>query len=567
MPHGHCYLWNPGLVWLHVISDSLIALAYYSIPFTLVYFVRKRKDLAFHWIFLCFAVFIIACGTTHVMEIWSIWHPTYWLSGGIKALTALASVPTACLLIGLLPKALALPSRKDLGKANQLLENEIVIRKQIESELRSAKDGFEQMVRERTAELARSEQEVRNLNADLEQRVHERTAQLENANRDLENEIAERRLTEALLRESEERFRALVLGIHDFAIYWIDPDGRVAGWNSGAERIKGYQTAEIIGKSFSIFYTKEDAESGKPQRLLQTALAQGRVEDEGWRIRKDGTQFWANVVLTALRDEAGQLRGFAKITRDVTERKFREKELQKSQEALNQRSAQLEAANKELEAFSYSVSHDLRAPLRAIDGFGLALQEDCADFLNETGQKHVGRIRDATRRMGQLIDGLLELSKVTRIEMSREPVRVSTLAEMIIDELRNLEPQRSVELSIQPGLTLCGDPRLLRAVLENLLANAWKFTRKNPIPRIEFGASEINGQRVFFVRDNGAGFDMAYADKLFGAFQRLHPRSEFEGTGIGLATVQRIIHRHGGRVWAESATDKGATFYFTLPGS
>jgi len=418
MPHGHCYLWNPGVVWLHVLSDVLIATAYYSIPITLVYFVRKRKDLIFHWIFIGFAV-----------------------------------------------------------------------------------------------------------------------------------------------------------------------------------------------------------------------------------------------VITALRDDTGQLRGFAKITRDITDRKQAEKLMRENEAALRERTAQLEASNKELEAFSYSVSHNLRSPLRAIDGFSQALQEDTSARLDENGKKHLARIRDATQRMGQLIDGLLDLSRVSRAEIKREEVNLSHVAQTILDDLSRAETGRESEFVIRPGLSAQGDPRLLRVALDNLLGNAWKFTRRKPKTPIEFGTTELracpkiargpaardfgcgqggevrasptravrteptqatdkrpaarrvfapkaawlrcssvedpgrifsfvaprhpafgaktgprgifghalSGERAFFVRDNGAGFDMAYQNKLFGAFQRLHPKSEFEGTGIGLATVQRVIHRHGGRTWAEGVPDQGATFYFTLP--
>ena len=583
MPLGHCYLWNPGVVWLHVISDAMIALAYFSIPVTLVYFVRQRKDLAFHGIFLFFAVFILACGTTHVLEISSIWNPTYWLSGAVKAVTGVISVATAILLVGVMPKALALPSRVRLRMVNEALENEIVLRKQTEALLVKSADELEEKNREairkqtealthanealqaEISERKRIEQELRELTTELERRVRERTAQIGAANRDLENEIAERKLTEALLRESEERFRFLVLGVKDYAIYGLDAEGRVAGWNDGAERIKGYSASEIIGKPISTFYSREERAGGKPQQLLRFAIQEGRVEDEGWRVRKDGSQFWANVVITALRNESGQLRGFAEVARDITERKETERVLQASEASLRERTVQLEASNKELETFSYSVSHDLRAPLRAIEGFSQALQEDSADRLDEAGKKHLLRIRDATQRMGQLIDGLLALSRFTRSDISREELDLSEVSRSILEELRRSDPARQVEPVIKPGLTALGDPRLLRVALENLLQNAWKFSRKNPRSRIEVGVIEQNGERAYYVRDNGAGFDMAYQSKLFGAFQRLHNKNEFEGTGIGLATVQRIIHRHGGRIWAESIPDEGATFYFTLP--
>jgi light-regulated signal transduction histidine kinase (bacteriophytochrome) len=229
--------------------------------------------------------------------------------------------------------------------------------------------------------------------------------------------------------------------------------------------------------------------------------------------------------------------------------------------AVNER---LRAVNKELEAFSYSVSHDLRAPLRSIDGFALALMEDCADQLDATGQNYLQRVRAATLRMGQLIDDLLHLSRLSQAELRRGTVELSALAESITTELRHREPERQVEWVIAAGVAAEGDARLLRVALENLLGNAWKYTGTRPRGQIEFGVTKNWGRPVYFVRDNGVGFDMAYADKLFGAFQRLHGASEFPGTGIGLATVQRIVHRHGGQIWAEAAVDQGATFCFTL---
>jgi signal transduction histidine kinase/DNA-binding response OmpR family regulator len=233
-------------------------------------------------------------------------------------------------------------------------------------------------------------------------------------------------------------------------------------------------------------------------------------------------------------------------------------------ESLVERTAQLAAANKELEAFSYSVSHDLRAPLRAIDGFGEALQEECGSRLDPQGQRYLESIRRAAGRMRQLIDDLLDLARVARAEIRHDEVDLSALASAVAAQLQAAQPERQVDFVIAPGLHAYGDPRLLRLVFENLLGNAWKYTRKHPAARIEFGVVERAGSPVYLVRDDGAGFDMKYADKLFGAFQRLHTSTEFEGTGVGLATVQRIIHRHGGRIWAEAVIEKGATFWFTL---
>jgi len=231
---------------------------------------------------------------------------------------------------------------------------------------------------------------------------------------------------------------------------------------------------------------------------------------------------------------------------------------------VQERTAQLEGANKELEAFSYSVSHDLRAPLRAIDGFSQALLEVYSNQLDDKGRDYLRRVRGGSQRMAQLIDDMLNLSRITRTEMSHESVDLSALAKSIVEDLQNSQPGRKIECRIAEGAVANGDGRLLRQVLENLLGNAWKFTAKHPQGLIEFGTTLDKSQIVYFVRDDGAGFDMNYATKLFGVFQRMHSMTDFSGTGVGLAIVQRIIHRHGGRIWAEAAIEKGATFYFTL---
>jgi PAS domain S-box-containing protein len=361
------------------------------------------------------------------------------------------------------------------------------------------------------------------------------------------------------LQQSEERFRLLVDSVKDYAILILDPKGHVTSWNQGAARIKGYLSEEIIGQHFSRFYPPEDVARGKPEMELRVAAAEGRFEDEGWRLRKDGSRFWANVVITALRDPSGGLRGFAKVTRDITERK-------RAETLLAERTAALEVANQELEAFSYSVSHDLRAPLRSLDGFSQVLEEDCAGRLGAGADDAIRRIRAAAGRMGHLIDDMLKLSRVSRTELRRERVDLSEMARDILAELSRREPGRTVATRVADGIVVEGDPPLLRLALENLLGNAFKFTSKRSDAFIEFGQSGNGGPPALYVRDNGAGFDMAYADKLFGAFQRLHGAGDFAGTGIGLATVQRVIHRHGGRIWAEAAVGEGATFSFSLPG-
>jgi PAS domain S-box-containing protein len=365
-------------------------------------------------------------------------------------------------------------------------------------------------------------------------------------------DITARRETERRLRETEERFRLLVGSVKDYAIFTLDATGHVASWNSGAERIKGYTFDEIVGRHFSTFYGAEDVAAGKPESELRAAAANGHHEDEGWRVRKDGSRFLASVVITAVSDASGKLVGFAKVTRDITARHVTE--------------VALKHANAELEAFSYSVAHDLRAPLRGMNGFAQLLLSTYADKLDADGKDWLREIGANASKMGELIDGLLSLTRVTRSDLRPERVDLTAVARASASQMARGEPAHPVDVVIEENLVADVDPRLARAIFDNLLGNAWKFTRDVAAPRVEIGVGRDHGDLAFFVRDNGAGFDMAYADKLFSPFQRLHTVDEFPGTGIGLATVQRIIDRHGGRIWAEGHVDQGATFNFTLPG-
>ncbi len=391
---------------------------------------------------------------------------------------------------------------------------------------------------------------------------------MEERTKELQQEIVERRRAEGALRESELRFRSVVQSAND-AILLADSDGNIIFWNKGAQPIFDYEEEEVLGKPLALLMPQRYREAHRQglERIRSTGESRviGRtVELHG--LRKDAREFPLELSLSTWK--IGEETFYSGVIRDITERKRAEEEIRQLNAELEQRvverTAQLEAANKELEAFSYFVSHDLRAPLWSISGFTQALLEDYADRLDTQGKDYLQRVRVATQRMAQLIDDLLNLSRVSRGVMFRERVDLSALARMIAAELQQMEPERQVEFVIAGGLVGNGDARLLRVVLENLLGNAWKFTKKHPRARIEFGGARHEGKAAYLVRDDGAGFDMAYADELFGAFQRLHAMNEFEGTGIGLATVQRIIHRHGGRVWAEGAVEQGATFYFTL---
>jgi signal transduction histidine kinase len=419
MPHGHCFLWTPGVLWTYVFADSVIACAYYSIPVSLWYFLKKRTDVPFSWIGSLFAAFIFACGTTHLMGVVDIWQPYYRLDAAIKGATAAVSILTAILLYSKMPMLLAFPSRAELERTNNQLQSEMAMRTELETQLQ-------------------------NFNRTLERRIQERTAQLE-------------QLNEELRRESLERLRAEQKATH-----------------------------------------------------LNATLEQKVVE----------------------------------------------------------RTRELELANHELASFSYSVAHDMRAPLRAIGGFAGVLHEEFSATLPAEANRYIQRISDASGRMSVLIDSMLELSRVTRTTMSRADVDLARMAVEIIGTLKVEQPRDDVTFVTQEPLIGRADAKYLKIVLENLLGNAWKYTSKTPQAKIEFGRKRgAMGESIWYVRDNGAGFNMEHAaNKLFEVFERLHTDQEFPGNGVGLATVQRIVTKHGGHIWAEAALGQGATFYFTLGG-
>lgn len=485
----------------------------------------------------------------------------------------------------------------------------------------------------------------------------------------------------------------MVEHVTDYAILALDPEGRVLSWNEGAGRLKGYQAAEIIGRHFSLFYTPEDNEAGKPQMLLARAREDGRTRDEGWRVRKDGSRFWAGGVITAIRDEQGRLCAFSKMTHDLTERRrseeallreeslftslcdtipdqiyFKDREsrfirsnacqarrfgltdpreavgrtdfdffsaeharqayedeqrimatgeplidlleketwpdgrvtwvsttkmpmrdasgringllgisrdvtahrlaeekLSRLNVELARHAAELLEANKELESFSYSASHDLRAPLRHVQGYADMLFRESGDRLSEKGRHYLKVISDSSRELGLLIDALLSFSRMGRSHMFESGVDLDELVNETVGGLASVAPDRRIVWNLAPLPRVRGDRAMLKLVFANLIGNALKYTRPRDTARIDVGtAGTEDGRVILFVRDNGVGFDMKYADKLFGVFQRLHRAEEFEGTGIGLANVRRIILRHGGRAWAEGELDRGATIFFTL---
>ena len=368
----------------------------------------------------------------------------------------------------------------------------------------------------------------------------------------------------SVLHASTATLRGLLESAPD-GIVIVDSTGTILLVNTQAQKMFGYEEAELIGRPVEDLLPDQLRARHLEHRHGYMQNPTTRPMGIGLSLsgrRRDGTEFPVEISLSPMPTPDGVL--VTSVIRDVTERRRIEEHVRTLNENLARRVAELAAVNKELEAFSYSVSHDLRAPLRSIDGFSQALIEEHAGQLDETAMDYLRRIRAATQRMGELIDDLLDLSRVTRREMRHDDVDLSALATAVMAELTKAAPERPVEVHIAEGLRGHGDPALLRLMLENLLGNAWKFTARETPACIEVGVQRDGDRLAYYVRDNGVGFDIAYADKLFGAFQRLHGATEFPGTGIGLATVQRIILRHGGQVWAHSEVGQGATFFFTL---
>lgn len=389
-------------------------------------------------------------------------------------------------------------------------------------------------------------------------------------------DISGRKTDAARLRRSEDRFRSVFQQHFQFMVM-LTPDGRVMELNDvihadGVADPSVVPRSEVLGRYFwdtAWWRDLPEMRATWPARLRGAAASQGPVFSEDLFNNPNGELRIAQAAITAIRDASGAVEFFVVQATDITERKRAEAKIAQLNAELEgrvrERTAQLRAANMELESFSYSIAHDLRAPLSAIDGFSHLLEKSMDGPQADKPRHYLARIRAGVKQMGDLTDALLSLAHVSRIELQMSPIDLSQLALEVLQQCTEREPGRVVETSVQPGMTVVGDPRLLRQVMANLIGNAWKFTGRQARARIEVGRLVwADGAPVCFVRDNGVGFDMAYAHKLFGAFQRLHAPREFTGTGIGLANVHRIVTRHGGRVWAEATPDNGATFYFRL---
>jgi PAS domain S-box-containing protein len=367
--------------------------------------------------------------------------------------------------------------------------------------------------------------------------------------------------------QNEVRFRHLVSNVKDYAIFLLSPEGYIVSWNEGAERLKGYKASEIIGKHFSKFYSAEDA--AKPERELQTARVKGSCEDEGWRIRKDGTRFWANVIITTIKDDEGNFTGFSKVTRDLTERKKMEEDLKKANEDLElkvkERTKELEESNSELQQFAFIASHDLQEPLRMVSTYLQYVSKRTQDKLDEEDKKYIGFAVKGALRMKLLIEDILAFAQIGRVDSKAHPIGVTSVVHDVKKNLEALIAENGAKIIIGDLPAVRADTLQIVQLFQNLIGNAIKYRSEKP-PEIFISAEDQGKYWCFSVKDNGIGISPEYKERIFVVFQRLHSdREKFPGTGIGLAICKKIVERHGGRIWVESQLGEGSTFSFTFP--
>ncbi len=393
------------------------------------------------------------------------------------------------------------------------------------------------------AERKRADELLRKAYAELETRIQERTSEVVK--------------TLEALKVSEERFRLLVDSIKDYAILMLDPTGRVVSWNPGAERIQGYRAHEILGQHFSRFYLPEETMQFRLEQKLKTASETGRFEEEGWMVRKDGSRFWAGVVITAIKDDKGQLLGFSKVTRDLTMQK-------QAAEALERKAQELVRSNADLEQFAYVASHDLQEPLRIVKSFTQLLAKRYGDKLDKEATEFVEFIVDGVTRMQQLINDLLAYSRVGKGAPFSESLDFEVVFRKALGNLRSAIEESHAVITHDPLPSLRANPTEMLQLFQNLLSNAIKFCSKGK-PCIHITAVKRQEGWLFSFRDNGIGIDPQYIDRIFVIFQRLHAQKEYPGTGIGLAICKKIVEHHGGRIWVESQSGMGSVFYFTIP--
>ena len=483
-PHGHCFLWDRTLLWLYIVSDGFIAFSYYVIPIALVIIVRKRRDLVFNWMFLMFSAFIFACGTTHLMGVWTLWQPVYWLDGSIKAMTAGLSFATALMLWPLIPKAVALPS----------------------------------------------------------------PSQLEKVNGELQKEVGERERALERLRQSEEQFRLLVEGVHDYAIYLLDPNGIVITWNAGAQRITGYAAEEIVGKHFSCFYTPEDNQASKPQGALEIAARNGQYEEETFRVRKDGSAFWATVLITALHDTAGRLYGFTKIVRDMTERREIESRLRESERLAT------------LGTTAAVFAHEIGNPLNGIST-SLQLVSELmkkSDHADPPVGETIDMAQQELQRLTTLLTDYRSFAKPQKVIV--QPTELKQVIQEVLGPVSKHYRDLGITLQFEFDETLplvFVDREKLKQVILNLCKNAVEAMPQGGMLRCKTYRND--GSAVLEISDTGVGIP-----KGFDPFQLFKTTKPY-GTGLGLPIVEQIVSEHHGTITYVSEPGNGTAFITSLP--
>jgi PAS domain S-box-containing protein len=543
IPHGHCYLWKTDLVWLHILSDAVIALAYYSIPSTLFYFVNKRQDLPFHWVFLLFSGFIVACGTTHLMEIWTLWHPTYWLSGLIKALTATISLFTAIQLVTLVPQALALPSPAQLEQANQQLQTQITERLKIEAELRKYQNHLEDLVNIRTNEITQTNQQ-------------------------LQQEIAERQRILEALRQSEERYRYLAEAIPQL-VWTTDSQGECDYFNQKWCNYTGLTLEQSLGSGWVAALHPDDVQS--TYKVWLNAVSNGTVYETEYRFKRaaDDSYRWQLARGLPLKDEQGHVVKWFGTCTDIHEQKEIQQERAHLLELEQAARTKAETANRIKDEFLAVLSHELRTPMNSILGWSSLLQS--GNLERDKTLQALATIERNAKLQLQLIEDLLDISRILQGKLTLNVTNVhlesivlaarETMA--VAAQTKSIQVSTVFEPSVGPVL---GDSTRLQQVVWNLLSNAVKFTPNGG--RVEVRLSKADDYAQIIVSDTGKGISAEFLPYAFDYFRQADSSStrKFGGLGLGLAIVRNIVEMHGGTVTALSAGEnQGATFTVNLP--
>ncbi|WP_448265053.1 ATP-binding protein [Nostoc sp. DSM 114159] len=543
IPHGHCYLWQTNLVWLHILSDAFIALAYYSIPATLFYFVRKRQDLPFDWIFLLFSGFIVACGTTHLMDIWTLWHPTYWVSGFLKAVTATISVITALKLVPLVPQALAFPSPTQLEQANQELQTQIAERLSVEEELRKYQNHLEEMVAVRTNEITQT-------------------------NEQLQQEILERQRILEILRQSEERYRYLAEAIPQL-VWTTKPNGECDYFNQNWCEYTGLTLEQSLGSGWLAALHPDDVQ--RADKVWSDAVKNSTIYNNEYRFKRaaDGSYRWQLARGLPLKDEQGFVVKWFGTCTDIHEQKQILEERAHLLELEQVARAKAETANRIKDEFLAVLSHELRTPLNAILGWSKLLQTRRLDQ-TKTSEALATIERNATLQV-QLIEDLLDISRILQGKLTLNITKIN-LKSTVLSALQTMQLAAETKLIevntvLEPGVgQIMGDSTRLQQVVWNLLSNAIKFTPRGG--KVEVRLQETDGYAQIIVSDTGKGISADFLPFVFDYFRQADSTStrNFGGLGLGLAIVRNIIEMHGGIVKADSHGEgQGAIFTVSLP--